>query len=562
MRKAGMVFWIFCLFLNMIAFASEEPSVTAKQNTRTYFVEVEAEGLSPFVRYSVIAVPENKEPEDIMNVGGYVYSAQRLADATGKIQLNAGFAESAAGGKYRILFVEAQSEKIYYSDFFDYLSGSDFENAFVRVNQATADTMQKTLDDFGAWLGFDMKEYSLAADTEKEKIAKLFFENRPEDGYADAETARESFEQAVLTVLVSNRELSISVIEAYGGALAEKLKQVTDIETKNAIADVLSEKSYSSVRVLEKEFDEIIFAGKCRAAETAGVLQRYLLETYDDVLGLKLENYNSLRNPTTVFANMLNNQIDGYSSAAELFYSSVAAQLKKESTSSDSGSSAGGGGGGFGGGSPSLQTTTEAANETATNATASNENSDVSELPKYSDIADVPWAEDAILALTEKGILSGYGDGTFRPNNTITRAEFVKLLTLAFGFTDGTETLEFLDVEESDWYAPFVRIGVKNNIVKGVGNGRFGAQEHITRQDLVVMCKRALDAVGITIYAANTVAFADVDKIADYARDAVLAFYSEDIVSGDENGLFQPNQSATRAEASKIVFGLLQRRER
>ena len=562
MRKAGVLFCIFSLFINMIAFAAEEPSVTAKQNTRTYLVEVEAEGLSPLVRYSVIAVPENKEPKDIMNTRSYVYSAQRLADATGKIQLNAGFVASAAGGKYRMLFVEAQSEKVYYSDIFDYLSHSDFEDAFARVNQATADTMKGTLDDYGAWLGFDMKEYSLAVDTEKETIAKLFFENRPKTGYLDAETARESFEQAVLTVLVSNRELCIPVIEAYGGEVAEKLNKVTDIEIKNAIADVLSEKTYSLVLVLEKEFDEIIFAGKCRAAETAGVLQRYLLETYDDVLELKLGDYNTVRNPSAVFASMLNNQIDGYSSAAELFYSSVEAQLKKESTSLDTGGSFGGGGGGFGGGLPSVQTTTEAENDTATNATASNENSSLSELSKYSDIADVLWAEEAILALTEKGILSGYGDGTFRPNNTITRAEFVKMLTLAFGFTDGTETLDFLDVEENDWYAPFVRIGVKNNIINGVGNGRFAAQDHITRQDLVVMCKRALDAVDIKINTANNVAFADVDKVADYARDAVLAFYSEDIVSGDENGLFQPNQSATRAEASKIVFGLLQRKER
>ena len=86
----------------------------------------------------------------------------------------------------------------------------------------------------------------------------------------------------------------------------------------------------------------------------------------------------------------------------------------------------------------------------------------------------------------------------------------------------------------------------------------FGVSDNITRQDLAVMCKRALEAEGVRLDSDSEAEFSDMDIVADYAKSAVNAFYHAGIVNGNESGAFCPQDTATRAEAAKIVFGLLQ----
>ena len=552
MKRVGMIIFSLLVFLNVSCFASGEAAITVKQNTRTYLIEIEANGLNPFKRYSILVMHENAEPQTALTAEGYAYSAQRLANGDGKITLDAGFAKTAAGGKYQVL-ITAEGGEMLLSDVFDYMSETDVENAFKSINQASESGMQEALSESGNVLGFNMSDFSDASDSEKERIARIFFKSRPSGGFADIEEARESFGKAVFPVLVSNKKLCLSVIESYGGVPAEKVNKLNG-EEKSALTGVLSEKSFDSYEAAEANIDESIFAAKCRAAKTAGVLQEYFLKTYYDILKPDLTAYQKLNNPAAVFAAMLNNSISGYDSALAVFAEKVKSQQKEETknTNQSSGGTGGTGGGGTGGGGfpavPARQT------ETADNE----QKNDTQDIKKYSDTDSVPWAEKAISGLTEIGAINGYEDGSFRPYNAVTRAEFIKILSIAFGFKEPTVKQSFSDVRDGEWYTEYIRMGVENNIINGIGNGMFGVSDNITRQDLAVMCKRALEAEGVRLDSDSEAEFSDMDIVADYAKSAVNAFYHAGIVNGNESGAFCPQNTATRAEAAKIVFGLLQ----
>lgn len=181
------------------------------------------------------------------------------------------------------------------------------------------------------------------------------------------------------------------------------------------------------------------------------------------------------------------------------------------------------------------------------------------EIPKpvFSDIEGVPWAKDAITYLAEKKILNGKGDYRFCPDDKITREELAKIIVLAFEYdSSNSANSGFADI--SDWAKKYVDCAFENGIVKGLGNKVFGAKDYITRQDLAVMIYRAAVNADFDFDAASENTFTDDNIISDYARDAVNALYNAGIINGTGNGEFSPLLSASRAEAAKIIYSILQ----
>ena len=163
------------------------------------------------------------------------------------------------------------------------------------------------------------------------------------------------------------------------------------------------------------------------------------------------------------------------------------------------------------------------------------------------------WAEDAILALSEKGIVSGKADGVFAPNDPLTREQFVTMIVKAFDLkTDGT--IEFADVKPADWFYDYVNAAFNNNIVRGYGDS-FGVGEKITRQDMAVMVYNAISDK--KEFAENGEKFADDADIADYAREAVYYLKNAGIINGVGDGRFDPKGINTRAQAAVVINKLL-----
>ena len=170
----------------------------------------------------------------------------------------------------------------------------------------------------------------------------------------------------------------------------------------------------------------------------------------------------------------------------------------------------------------------------------------------FTDMSNHQWAVTAVNYLRDKGIISGKTSAQFAPADNVTRAEFAKILVNSIGVTVSDYNGEFSDVKASDWYAPFVSAATKAGIILGA-DGRFMPNENITRQDMAVMIKRALNLDD----SGYKEVFDDSAYISDYAQKAIFAVYNKGIMQGGGDGFFNPLNNATRAEAAQTVYNML-----
>lgn len=175
----------------------------------------------------------------------------------------------------------------------------------------------------------------------------------------------------------------------------------------------------------------------------------------------------------------------------------------------------------------------------------------------FVDIADGYWGKDAIIGLYNKDIVAGTGDGYFRPNNTITRAEFVQMVVKAFGLGMNGDAANFEDVSNVDWFSKAVQIAYTNGVVNGTSATTFSPNANITRQDMMVILANAAKATGKNLSTGN-VSFGDADGIAAYAKDAVAKMTGSGVVYGDQHGNVNPTANATRAEAAAMLSRILE----
>ncbi len=167
------------------------------------------------------------------------------------------------------------------------------------------------------------------------------------------------------------------------------------------------------------------------------------------------------------------------------------------------------------------------------------------------------WAKDYIETLYARNIISGRGEGIFAPYDSITREEFVKLITELLGLVDSTATTTFKDVPKDAWYYTYVASAQQYGIINGISASEFGTGQKIKRQDMAKIISDVLSKKGIVATAANASAFGDYETISDYAKNHVLSVCNLGIISGDDAGNFNPNQFANRAESAKMIYGVL-----
>lgn len=167
------------------------------------------------------------------------------------------------------------------------------------------------------------------------------------------------------------------------------------------------------------------------------------------------------------------------------------------------------------------------------------------------------WAEKAISALYEKGIVSGDETGRFRPDDKITRAEFIKLLVGIMGLELPKQMEElFVDVSETGWYAPYIEAARIAGVAEGYADGSFRPNNQITRQEMAKMLAAGL---GTEIINGDTASrFADSADIASWAFDAVSYVAEIGLFVGDEQGNFYPERDATRAESATVIYRALE----
>lgn len=205
---------------------------------------------------------------------------------------------------------------------------------------------------------------------------------------------------------------------------------------------------------------------------------------------------------------------------------------------------------------------------TPSNTTGNNNNSSISggiggsisptapSVNGYSDVTSSHWAYSYISELSSKNIISGYDDNTFRPNNNVTREEFVKMIINGVGMYKESAECDFADVPKSAWYYKYVASAYENEIVSGITDDMFGIGSNITRQDVAVIAARILEKFG-KAETAGSVSLTDIDNVSDYAKESVSMLNSMGIINGFDDGSFMPHNSLTRAEAAAIISKLI-----
>lgn len=170
----------------------------------------------------------------------------------------------------------------------------------------------------------------------------------------------------------------------------------------------------------------------------------------------------------------------------------------------------------------------------------------------FADVAADHWAASFIAALKDAGIIGGVNDTDFAPDNNITRAEYAKMIAGAFGLEATSAEVAFADCTADDWFTPFVAACVEAGYINGVSETEFAPNENITREQACAILGRALNVAG-----EGELTFTDVAEVEEYAKAFVAALAEMGIVNGYEDGTFAPKNNITRAEAAKIIAGVL-----
>lgn len=176
----------------------------------------------------------------------------------------------------------------------------------------------------------------------------------------------------------------------------------------------------------------------------------------------------------------------------------------------------------------------------------------------FNDLDSVSWAKESINTLYKLGIISPSDDERYRPNDAITREEFVKLLVCAFVPDAVYPPHSFSDEQSGAWYNKYLSISHSLGIVNGFEDGSFGVGKNITREDLVTISARLLESHGKISASDDSTDFDDNGDIAPYAQKYVASLSKIGVVNGVGNNRFSPKGTATRAEAAKIICGLLE----
>ncbi len=175
-------------------------------------------------------------------------------------------------------------------------------------------------------------------------------------------------------------------------------------------------------------------------------------------------------------------------------------------------------------------------------------------LPTFSDIAG-HWANSAIIDAVDKKLVVGYPDGTFKPNKSVTRAEFTVMLMNALKKEAAGTAPTFKDQDKIDERAEkAIAQAFSAGIVRGYEDGSFRPNTAITRAEMAVMIARALQ---LPENQATDTGFADDTKIPQWAKSAVKDLRELGLISGRGANRFAPNDPAARAEAVTLLLDML-----
>ncbi|MCI5970749.1 MAG: S-layer homology domain-containing protein [Oscillospiraceae bacterium] len=476
---------------------------------------------------SVAVMPYNSDESNIKIENDTIkntFYITKETDENGKLNMTFSLPDDFENGQYCVISYDNGKKFISRIGIAD----ESFDGDLVSVNASNSvSEMKNAIDGFSS---FNIDDSIFSA--HKDSICSYVFDRKPSEGYTRESFIKEYFIAEALSRYIDKEVSFYEFLTEYCAYWS--------IDYKNTFGTLS-----------DKGFDE---AGKLFAAKADGIdgdIDKVLLDIFkiaeikacksaDELSATYLENavlrnvdltkYNLLSDydKESLFLEMLSkiSEADTIEKIDNVFLS-IAERLSSPAQNETSG-----------GGSSNKVSSGVSINAQIPNL----------EIPKteFSDVAG-HWAQEFIKTLSDMGVINGFDDKTFKPDNTITRAEFTKIACKMFNIS-GNVSCSFSDVKTSDWYYESVCSAYSAGIVSGYDN-LFYPNGFITREDAAVIVNRILK-----LKSSEKVLFKDADDISDYSINAVGALAENGILSGYSDNTFKPKGYITRAEVTALII--------
>ncbi|MEJ1934816.1 S-layer homology domain-containing protein [Nostoc sp. NIES-2111] len=176
----------------------------------------------------------------------------------------------------------------------------------------------------------------------------------------------------------------------------------------------------------------------------------------------------------------------------------------------------------------------------------------------FSDVSSNYWAAQFIQQLSQRGIIAGFPDGSFRPEEPVTRAQFAAMVNKAFQKAPQRQAIRFVDVPGNYWASSAIGQAYSIGFLSGYPGNRFEPNQAIPRQQVLVSLANGLEYTPSGNVESTLQYFNDANNIAGYARSPIAAATQQKIVVNYPNVNFlNPTQTATRAQVAAFIYQAL-----
>ena len=508
---------------------------------------------------SVYVLESSVDVETLTDLNGPAVVDAFLADENGGFVFEIFLPSTLTTGKYKVNIANGTST--WESSDFTHINSGELADLVNNVNDSVNAT------EVESWLtplniALELPDLAYASE--------YLFAVKPENGYTDNQLQTEMQRSTAFYLLqqgetpenlvsykayLKDETLDIDCLEQYknmavdakSGYLAKvaamnlkTLSALEDIYGVGLIENSMSAASWQDLRnIIQGESQATVFFTK-RIAEGTD----YSKLTYPEIVYQELyrdrARITDMHTLKTLFA----------STATACYNNEKAAKDEDDGYTGDGSGSGGGGGGNISSWGPNASQTIQKIEEEIEKKAEETQKLEKGQDAQTSlnDISN-HWGETAIKKMVDLGVVSGYPDGSFRPDNSVSRAEYIKLLCELFDIAPAAAS-SFSDVKSDDWYAPYVKAAAAAKIIQGDESGNFNPNAPVARQDAAVILGRLLKLTELSIDGK----FTDGKDIASYASGYVAAMADAGLINGIGDGSYAPLSDTTRAQVVTMLL--------
>lgn len=444
------------------------------------------------------------------------------------------------------------------TDAIRYYTADYIQNGLDRFNAAeNAQTADELISGYQESFGMDASAYDLLSRNGKATACEALIAMRgslPEQKFQSVNQLNEIFGYACVLGKIYDKKDVGAILDGYheifgfDPAVYEVYSKVISDRAKTETQSRLGGVKYTVPETLAEDFAKQTILSGFSCSENYKQTKK-LITSMDEQIGLSLTEYNRLKDTDPVDIGMTGKQFSDFTELKTKFDALVTQAKKEENSQSGSGGRPSSGGSSGGG-------TIVDFGPSATPTPVPTSSPEPADTPVFDDMQGYDWAQEAVNALYKKGVVKGQAEGKYVPQNLVTRAEFVKMLVLAFDLSTGEKELPFEDVGENDWFRDYVAIAYHSGIVSGTDKNAFSPQEPLTREMAAAMLYKAAQRKGTSLNERSE-QFADMNRVSGYAYDAIAALSAVGVISGYEDGTVRPQDFCDRAQAAQLVYQLM-----